>query len=95
MRWGHGKKGFGYDDGTNPLPGHLRGRRPSAGCRGRWCCNMLRELAEIFGITQYSSCNFHFFLQEAREARSDEPYFLRFPRKKASSYRIAYEGRVP
>ena len=32
---------------------------------------------------------------EAREARSAEPFFFVFPGEKASSYRIAYEGRVP
>ena len=44
----HGREGTGCDDGTSALTGHLRGRRSSAGCGGRRCCNnVLREITSF------------------------------------------------
>ena len=42
-----GKEGAGCDDGTSALIGNLRGRRSSAGCGGRLCCNVMREFASF------------------------------------------------
>ena len=42
-----GREGPGCDDGTGALTGHLRGTRSSAGCGGRRCCNVMRELASF------------------------------------------------
>ena len=49
IRGEHGREGAGCNDGTSALTGHLRGRRLSAGCGGRRCCNVLRELASFVG----------------------------------------------
>ena len=40
-----------------------RGRRPCAGCEGRRCCNVLREIASFGG-----PCDFFCYLQETKKA---------------------------
>ena len=47
LRGEYGREGAGCDDGTSALIGHLRGRRSSAGCGGRRCCNVLREFGSF------------------------------------------------
>ena len=70
------------------VTGHLRGRRSSAGCRGRRCCsNVLRELASFFS-DRPTQLQLRVFIYTKTAVKSHISYIKKYPQ-------IVAHGRSP